>query len=272
MNKLLKLISVCLIILNFYDQAFAVTYSSDLLTGGTASGQNDSANAYLACDDNTGTMWSAAPPNNWWQYDFGSAKVITKFGAWTGNDGNSYMTNFYLAGSNDGTNFTSFYSGTSTLVQQWDWFTFTNTTAYRYFRVYRTSGESGDATHFRELQAMSTVETAATVTTQNASNVETTTATGNGNITALGDAGLNCTRRGFCYKVGTSGDPTTSDSVAYDDGSFGTGSFTKGISGLSSGTGYRIRAYAVNGYGTAYGSTVQATTLSSGQIVMIIEN
>ncbi len=97
-----------------------------------------------------------------------------------------------------------------------------------------------------------------TVTTQAATDVLTTSCTGNGNITATG--GMNCTRRGFCYKVGTSGDPTTADSVAYDDGDFGTGAYTKAITGLTNGTGYRVRAYAVNPAGTGYGSTVQVTT------------
>ncbi|MBA7660486.1 hypothetical protein ES703_68488 [subsurface metagenome] len=100
--------------------------------------------------------------------------------------------------------------------------------------------------------------TAPTVTTQAVSDIGTTTATGNGNITDNG--GENCTRRGFCYMVGTSGDPTTADSVAYDDGSFGTGAYTKGLTGLSPGTNYRVRAYAVNSAGIGYGTTVQILT------------
>ena len=102
---------------------------------------------------------------------------------------------------------------------------------------------------------------APTVTTQSATNIATTSCTGNGNITATG--GANATRRGFCYKAGTSGDPTTSDSVAYDDGSFGTGAFTKTISGLSPNTDYRVRAYAVNSAGISYGATVNVKTLSA---------
>ena len=102
---------------------------------------------------------------------------------------------------------------------------------------------------------------APTVTTQSATNIATTSCIGNGNITDTG--GENCTRRGFCYKAGTSGDPTTSDSVAYDDGSFGTGAFTKSITGLTPNTSYRVRAYAVNSAGTSYGTTVQVTTLKA---------
>jgi hypothetical protein len=109
-----------------------------------------------------------------------------------------------------------------------------------------------------------------TVTTQAATNVDTTSCTGNGNITATG--GANATRRGFCYKEGTSGDPTTSDSVAYDDGSFTTGSYTKSITGLTAGTGYRVRAYAVNSAGTGYGATVQVTTTASGPSIPVLMN
>lgn len=54
--------------------------------------------------------------------------------------------------------------------------------------------------------------------------------------------------------------PDTGDSTAYDDGTFGTGAFTKSITGLTADTSYRIRAYAVNAAGTAYGTTVQAKT------------
>ena len=98
----------------------------------------------------------------------------------------------------------------------------------------------------------------ATVTTQAASSLETTSLTGNGNITNTG--GENCTRRGFCYKQGTSGDPTTADNVVYDDGDFGTGAYTKEITGLSSGTSYRVRAYATNLAGTGYGDSVTVLT------------
>ena len=99
---------------------------------------------------------------------------------------------------------------------------------------------------------------APTVTTQAVDDIAKTTATGNGTITVTG--GENCTRRGFCYIVGTSGDPDTSDDVEYADGSFGTGAFDDLITGLLANTGYRVRAYAVNTAGTGYGVTVQLTT------------
>ena len=130
-----------------------------------------------------------------------------------------------------------------------------DTTYYARAYAYNTAGCGyGAEVAFDTLVAV----VAPTVTTQAADLVEATTARGNGNITDTG--GENCTRRGFCYKVGTTGDPTTADSVAYDDGSFGTGAYTKGLTGLSTGTSYRVRAYAVNSAGTGYGATVQILT------------
>jgi hypothetical protein len=124
-----------------------------------------------------------------------------------------------------------------------------------YIRAWATNA-AGTAVGTVKTQATTAV--APTVTTSACSDVMPTSATGNGNITATG--GASVTRRGFCYKAGTSGDPTTSDSTAYDDGTFGTGAYTKSITSLSGGTGYRVRAYAVNSVGTSYGDTVQLTT------------
>jgi hypothetical protein len=98
------------------------------------------------------------------------------------------------------------------------------------------------------------------LTTQACSSVAGTTATFNGTITTTG--GASVTRRGFCYKTGTSGEPTVSDTTIYYDGTFGNGSYTADISGLSAETGYRVRAYAINAIGTSYGNTVQLTTAS----------
>lgn len=99
-----------------------------------------------------------------------------------------------------------------------------------------------------------------TVTTAPVSGVTETGATGNGEITVLG--GENATRRGFCFMTGTSGDPTTANSVVYTDGSFAAGTFSQSLGTLTPGTNYRVRAYAVNSAGTGYGTTVQLLTHS----------
>lgn len=96
-----------------------------------------------------------------------------------------------------------------------------------------------------------------TVTTQACSDVTNNSATLNGTITSTGGEATAVTRRGFCYKVGTTGDPTTSDSVIYDDGAFGVGAYTESLTGLTYNTDYRIRAYIINDAGTSYGDTVQ---------------
>jgi len=128
-------------------------------------------------------------------------------------------------------------------------------TAFR-FRFYNQHEINGINQLFYEVEFYEVAPT--TVTTQACSSVLETSALGNGNITATGDA--NATRRGFCYMAGTSGDPTTANSTVYDNGDFGTGAFSKSITGLTKGTGYRVRAYAINTAGTSYGATVQLTT------------
>lgn len=92
-----------------------------------------------------------------------------------------------------------------------------------------------------------------TVTTQAVTNITGTTATGNGTVVA--DGGDTITERGVCWS--TSVNPTTSDSKATTAGT--TGAFSASITGLTNGTLYHVRAYAINGEGTSYGSDVTFT-------------
>ena len=96
------------------------------------------------------------------------------------------------------------------------------------------------------------------VTTQDCTDITGVSALANGNVTLVDED--NPTTRGFCYMEGTSGDPTTANSKVYDTGSFEEGAFSKTIPDLSPGTGYRVRAYAIDEKGTTYGETVQLTT------------
>ena len=88
-----------------------------------------------------------------------------------------------------------------------------------------------------------------TVTTQAATNIEATTATGNGNITDTG--GANATTRGFDWDI-DSGAPYT-NSVT-ENGSYGTGAYTLGLTSLPTGTTIYYRAKAENPGGWGYGS------------------
>jgi hypothetical protein len=90
----------------------------------------------------------------------------------------------------------------------------------------------------------------ATVTTQPVTDLTATTATGNG--TVVSDGGDTITERGVCWS--TSLNPTTSDSKATSAGT--TGVYTVSMTGLSNGTLYHARAYAINTNGTSYGADV----------------
>ena len=86
--------------------------------------------------------------------------------------------------------------------------------------------------------------------------IEETTATGNGNITDIGYE--NATKRGVCYNL--TGNPTVADSKSEEEGSFGTGTFSRNLTGLDPGTKYYIRAYAYNSKGYGYGDVLEFTT------------
>jgi hypothetical protein len=89
-----------------------------------------------------------------------------------------------------------------------------------------------------------------------ASSIGTASATGGGNIT--NDGGDPITARGLCWD--TSPTPTTAIHSKTNGGS-GTGSYSDLITGLSPGTLYYVRAWAVNSAGTTYGPQVSFTTL-----------
>jgi parallel beta-helix repeat protein len=98
---------------------------------------------------------------------------------------------------------------------------------------------------------------APTVTTQAVTAITATSATGNGNITALGTS--NPTQHGFVWA--TTADPTTANSKTTDGAVRATGAFSSSITGLTPGTLYHARAYATNAAGTVYGEDVTFSTL-----------
>ncbi len=97
-----------------------------------------------------------------------------------------------------------------------------------------------------------------TVSTTAASSITASSATSGGNVTA--DGGATVTERGICYA--TTANPTTANTKVTSG--TGTGSFTANMTGLAANTLYYVRAYAINANGTAYGSQVSFTTLTSG--------
>ena len=103
--------------------------------------------------------------------------------------------------------------------------------------------------------------TAPTLTTQAVTSIATTTATGNGNITATG--GIDPTTRGFCWDLAANPDPDINDFKVEETGDFSTGTFTGSITGLTPGTQYKVRAFATNTINTGYGSVVTFYTQST---------
>ena len=92
-----------------------------------------------------------------------------------------------------------------------------------------------------------------TVVTNDVSGIGDTSATANGNITATG--GENCTVRGFQY-----GESPTATWDVHSSDSFGTGSYSENLPGLTPCTKYYVRAYATNSAGTSYGEWKSFTT------------
>jgi gliding motility-associated-like protein len=99
-----------------------------------------------------------------------------------------------------------------------------------------------------------------TLTTTAASGVTNTTATLGGEVTDNG--GATVTERGIVYN--TTGTPNVDDDTKVQIGS-GDGSFSDEITGLTAGTEYFVRAYAINSEGTSYGG-VESFTTSNPQL------
>jgi hypothetical protein len=98
-----------------------------------------------------------------------------------------------------------------------------------------------------------------------ASNITGNSATTGGTIT--GDGGSAITERGVVYN--TSATPTTANTKVTSAGT--TGTFSINLTGLTAGTTYYVRAYAMNGAGTVYGpeitfQTSQNSTTLSGTV------
>lgn len=114
--------------------------------------------------------------------------------------------------------------------------------------------------------------TTPTVTTAAASGLTSTTVTLGGNVTD--DGGDTVSERGIVYN--TTGAPTTSDNKVLIGS--GDGSFSDEITGLSSGTTYYVRAYAINSEGTSYGNeetfatNAPATFLSTNPTITFDSN
>lgn len=131
-----------------------------------------------------------------------------------------------------------------------------NTAYTRYIWAYNGSGCVSAVTTLT--QSTSSCIAAPSVTTLAVSSIGATTATFNGNITAVN--GANATVRGFKYSTTNGFDPATTGTNISEAGSFSTGPFSLSPSGLATTTTYYVRAYATNTAGTTYGDQVSFIT------------
>ncbi len=104
----------------------------------------------------------------------------------------------------------------------------------------------------------------AELTTNNITNITTTTAVSGGNITS--DGGHAITERGVVYS-NSNPNPTTTDAKVADV-VVGMGNFSVTLSGLTPGTFYYTRAYAINGGTASYGNTVRLSSLQTADAVV----
>jgi len=126
-----------------------------------------------------------------------------------------------------------------------------------YWRV-RAKDPSGSNSWgaWSEIRKMTTEALPPTITSSTADTVKAYSAKVYGNVTS--DGGANISGRGFVY--GLTANPTTSGNIQSASGT--TGSYNATLSGLTDGTQYHWRAYAINSKGTSYSTDRTFTTLT----------
>jgi len=119
----------------------------DQTTGGTATADSILSASYIAdyaFDDNLSTMWYSANVvfPHWLKYDFGNgnSKTITKASI---TPYSGYLKDFKIQGSNNDSAWTDLYIGDHANNGSKEYYEFTNSTAYRYYRIYITTNYAG---------------------------------------------------------------------------------------------------------------------------------
>jgi predicted alpha-1,2-mannosidase len=140
------------------------TPGGDLCNGGTSSASaiQTGQMAAEAFDNNfTTSKWIAATTTAWIQYQFGggNAYVVTRYTLTSGNDiPGRDPKNWQFQGSNDGTAWTTVDTRTGITFAQrlmTQSFTFTNSTAYKYYRVNITLNNGDAKTCLEEVEMFS---------------------------------------------------------------------------------------------------------------------
>lgn len=140
-------------------------------------------------------------------------------------------------------------------------------TDFRYLFVIQSrnmSNPSDGASGYSEnLDLLAGTTSAPSATTQAVSSIMQTTATGNGNITSLGNPAS--TQYGHCWA--TFANPTTTDSKSQLGIPTSTGAYTSSFTNLIPNTLYYCRTYITSNLGTFYGAEVTFITLGDVPVV-----
>ena len=124
-----------------------------------------------------------------------------------------------------------------------------------YVRAYATNTTGTGYGNQQTFTTSLTSNTLPVITTISVTGITTTLATINAEVISQG--GGTVTERGIVWN--TSGNPTiNNNTVTFGSG---TGSYLVDLIGLTGGSNYYVRAYAVNNYGFAYGTEITFTTL-----------
>jgi uncharacterized protein (TIGR02145 family) len=124
-----------------------------------------------------------------------------------------------------------------------------------YVKAYLSRGE--EVVYGDEINFTTSAASAPGISTAAITSITETGATSGGTITSSGGAPI--TDKGVCW--GTATLPTTSDSKISSGA--GSESFVSSITGLTSGTLYYVRAYAINQSGTSYGNELTFRALKA---------
>lgn len=220
------------------------TYTTNIFTGGTASGDSIFGAGYeadKAVDGNTATFWNSATHAFpfWWKYDLGigNEQVISKLRVYPYKDGfGSYIKNINFYGSNDDASYTLIASGTVADLSAFSDFVFFNVTTYRYYKLEILDSYRGDAPYGVLVEIEGLVLTSGGLDSSetksllhfNGTNASTVFEDESGKIwTANGNAQLSTTGQKFgsaCGLFDGSGDYLSSP--ANPDFAFHTGDFT----------------------------------------------
>jgi hypothetical protein len=133
--------------INVVTAASAITYSSDLCTGGspTTVGTNTDGTLANVFDGNTTTWYGVGLGTFGIGYDFGAgvshAVIRVKIYSYY-TESKNWLKAFIIQGSNNNTDWTTLHTDTYPETPEgWQTYDFANTTAYRYVRVTSTTTE-----------------------------------------------------------------------------------------------------------------------------------